>query len=63
MTLARRSRAVGALLAAVVLLAGCGEEGGTGSADDPSSPAGSSSGTTEPTTEPSTEPSTEPRIE
>ena len=42
-----------ALLTAALLLTGCGEEGGTAAAEDPSSPA-------EPTSEPATDPSTEP---
>ena len=59
MTVSRRTRTAGALLAAVVLLTGCGEDGGTGSAEDPSSPPESSSGTTEPSAEP-TDSTTEP---
>ena len=60
MTAVRRPRTLGALLAAVVLLAGCGQQGGTGSAEDPSSPAESSAdATTDPSTEP-TESTTEP---
>jgi len=50
----RGARAAGALLAATLLLGGCGEGSGDDSAQDPSSGSESSS---EPTDEPSTEPS------
>jgi hypothetical protein len=52
-----RRSAGGVLLAAVLVLGGCGDDAGTGSAEDPSSPAGSSSSEAgEPSTEPTTEP-------